>query len=112
MTSGAPSSGTAVVALFALALFTPGCTETGREAYEKASKVDLGATEADVIQSAGPPTSRVAPLGQKCQKSGGTHELVYVVSTSLAGWRRTPLVAIAFCIDGSSKVVDQSFIVY
>ena len=97
-----------------LAVISVGCSAHGFDANLKASMVDEGATEADLVKAAGQPTRRVTPPSQDCVKAGGTHELIYDVTIRyLGGWLgEDPSSLVSFCIDASSRIIQKVDIVF
>ena len=101
-----------VVCMVGTLLLVDGCAEVGTDAYSRARVFERGATEAELTQAAGPPAERVNTPGALCKEAGGSSELVYTVSARyLGGWLRdSPMFAVAFCVDGSSKIVAKMII--
>jgi hypothetical protein len=92
-------------------LLSAGCTVVGKDAEAKAVLVENGATEADVLRVAGPPTRRIEP-SDLCKEAGGNYELTYEVNTRyVGGWLSdTPMSAVALCFDATSRVVSKIFV--
>ena len=103
-----------IIALAGCVWLETACTEIGREQHDKALGVSRGATEAELIHTAGPPTQKVEPAEGHCRDAGGAYELVYEVRVHyLGGWHRdSSSSAVAFCIDSMSKVVESVMIEY
>jgi hypothetical protein len=97
-----------------LAAVSMGCSANGFDAHLRASTVDEGASEADLLGTAGPPTRRVAPPFPDCAKAGGTHELIYDVTIRyLGGWLgEEPSSLVSFCIGPSSRIIEKKDVVF
>jgi hypothetical protein len=101
-----------LIGIIGMVMLMVGCAEVGTEAHSKARGVEEGATEAELVQTAGPPTEQSETPSRLCKEAGASRELVYTVSARyLGGWHRdSPMYAIAFCVDDSSKIVAKLFI--
>jgi hypothetical protein len=96
---------------------SPSCPQgsvSGVDASVKASMVDEGASEADLLRVAGRPTRRMTPPFPDCIKAGGTHELIYDVKIRyVGGWLGEDLSSlVAFCIGPSSRIIKKAQVTF
>jgi hypothetical protein len=98
-------------ALFAV-IWSTGCTVSGSDAELKASAIDEGATEEQLVKAAGAPSRRVVPPHPDCAQGGGTHELIYDTTIQyLGGWLgEVQSSLVAFCIDPSSTIIQKTYV--
>jgi hypothetical protein len=96
------------IALVSSLCVETGCTEIGRGAFDKAIAISRGASEAKLLNTAGPPTRKVTLVDGRCRDQGGVYEFVYEVKFHYFGnWHTdSPSSSVAFCIDSSSRVVE------
>ena len=85
------------------------CTVSGFDANIKASSVDEGTTEAELLRTAGQPTRRIDPPSSDCAKAGGSHEVIYDVTIRyLGGWLgEEPSSLVSFCIGPTSRIIQK-----
>jgi hypothetical protein len=97
-----------------IAALSCACTVSGFDANVKASSVDEGATEAQLLSTAGLPTRRIEPPSPDCAKAGGSHEVVYDVTIRyLGGWLgEDPSSLVSFCIGPMSRIIEKRDIVF